>query len=542
MSETANTADPVLNVAGIEDLLAAPGLEIVQKRLVTYLPRQRWFGAKSRTIKEVEVFDSAAFPGLEAALFFLQLTYDDGSKDVYHLGLAISSGEEAGKIRASDPASIVTTVSTPAGPAILHDAVAREAVRQAVLNLIETSGELRTRTGALQGHRSSAFAAIRGVSPLPGRTGSAEQSNTSILYGSKLIMKLFRRLQAGENPDTEIGRFLTETAHFTRIAPFLGDVTLNSETGEPTTFAMLQGLVENEGDGWQWTLDELSHYYDDVASLPPPPDLGVPRSIRMGEGSLARERIGPYLNAAALLGRRTAEMHLALATPSDNPAFSAEPFTTEDLSADANRIETQLSLSLEALKSSVSQLTGVGADSAVLVLSRHDDLFSRARAIASASPADFGKRIRIHGDYHLGQVLRTRGDYTILDFEGEPARTLAQRRAKQSPLKDVAGMLRSFSYAAYAALNDSAQSRPDEAKNLELWAGLWHNEVSIEFLRAYRIAIEATNPYLIPQPAQAQLLLNGYLLEKALYELLYELDNRQAWVRIPLAGILTLLQ
>ena len=150
MSETANTADPVLNVAGIEDLLAAPGLEIVQKRLVTYLPRQRWFGAKSRTIKEVEVFDAAAFPGLEAALFFLQLTYDDGSKDVYHLGLAISSGEEAGKIRASDPASIVTTVSTPAGPAILHDAVAREAVRQAVLNLIETNGELRTRTGALR--------------------------------------------------------------------------------------------------------------------------------------------------------------------------------------------------------------------------------------------------------------------------------------------------------------------------------------------------------------------------------------------------------
>lgn len=544
MSETSNTADPILNVAGIGDLLAAPGLEIVQKRLIAYLPHQRWFGAKSRTIKEVEVFDSAVFPGLDAALFFLQLTYDDGSKDVYHLGLAISSGEEAGRIRASDPASIVTSVSTPAGLAILHDAMAREAVRQATLNLIETNGELRTRTGALQGHRSSAFAAIRGVSPLPSRTGSAEQSNTSILYGSKLIMKLFRRLQPGENPDTEIGRFLTETAHFTRIAPFLGDITLNSESSEPTTFAMLQGLVENEGDGWQWTLDELSHYYDSVATSPPPHYVRASPTFHFGQEfpALPRRHAGPYLDAAALLGRRTAEMHLALATPSDNPAFTAESFTTEDLTADAGRIETQLSLSLEALKSGVSRLAGVGADSAVLVLSRQNDLFSRARAIASASPADFGKRIRIHGDYHLGQVLRTRGDYTILDFEGEPARTLAQRRAKQSPLKDVAGMLRSFSYAAYAALNDSAQSRPDEAKNLEIWAGLWHNAVSIEFLRAYRIAIEATNPYLIPQPAEAQLLLNGYLLEKALYELLYELDNRQAWVRIPLAGILTLLQ
>ena len=173
VSETSNTADPLFNVTGIEDLLAAPGLKIVEKRLITYLPRQRWFGGKSRTIKELEVFDSAPFPGLNAALLFLQLTYDDGGKDVYHLALAISNGEEAGRIRASDPASIVATVSTPAGAAILHDAVAREAVRQAALNLIETNGVLRTRTGALQGHRSSAFAEIRGVGPLPGRVGSA---------------------------------------------------------------------------------------------------------------------------------------------------------------------------------------------------------------------------------------------------------------------------------------------------------------------------------------------------------------------------------
>ena len=542
MSETSNTTDPVLNVAGIEDLLAAPGLEIVQKRLITYLPHQRWFGAKSRTIKELEVFDSASFPGLDAALFFFQITYDDGGKDVYHLALAISGGEEAERIRASSPASIVATVSTPAGTAILHDAVAREAVRQAALDLIETNGELRTRTGALQGHRSSAFAAIRGVGPLPGRVGSAEQSNTSVLYGNKLIMKLFRRLQPGENPDTEIGRFLTETAHFPRIPPFVGDITLHSERSEPTTFAMLQGLVENEGDGWRWTMDELSHYYDSVASLPTPPDLGASPTFRREKESLARECAYPYLDAAALLGRRTAEMHLALATPTDNPAFIAEPFTTEDLVADAGRIETQILLSLGALERGLFRLTGVAADRGAHLLSRQDDLLSRARAIASASPTDFGQRIRIHGDYHLGQVLRCRGDYTILDFEGEPARTLAERRAKQSPLKDVAGMLRSFSYAAYAALDDYVQNRGDEAKGLELWAGLWQNVVSTEFLRAYRIAIDATNPQLIPQPPRVQHLLDAYLLEKALYELLYELDNRQAWVRIPLAGIFTLLQ
>jgi len=538
--------EPILNLLnqGIEGLLAAPGLSLLQQLLITYLPHQRWFGAKSRTIMTVAVLDVTELPGLNAVLVFLQLTYDDDSTSVYQLPLTITTGEGAETIRTSDPASIVATVTTSDGPAILHDAIAREDVRQAILSLIEANAELPTRNGVLVGRRSSAFAEVRGTGPLPARTGSAEQSNTSILYDAKLIMKLFRRLQPGENPDTEIGRFLTETAHFPRIAPFLGDITLKPEHGEPITVAMLQGLVENEGDGWQWTLDELSHYYDNVATLPSPHDLGAAHTFLSESESppLAREHAGLYLDAAALLGRRTAEMHVALAAPTDNPAFIAEPFTADDLAADATRIDAQISFSLDALKRGMSQLTEIVADNAALVLSRRIELFARAQAIASATPGDAGQRIRVHGDYHLGQVLRSRGDYVILDFEGEPARTLAARRTKQSPLKDVAGMLRSFSYAAYAGLNAFAQRRPDDAKNLEPWARLWQNTVSTEFLRAYRLAIDAKNPKLIPQPAQAQLLLNAYLLEKALYELLYELDNRPAWVRIPLAGILTLPQ
>jgi maltose alpha-D-glucosyltransferase/alpha-amylase len=188
----------------------------------------------------------------------------------------------------------------------------------------------------------------------------------------------------------------------------------------------------------------------------------------------------------------------------------------------------------------MSQLTEITADQAALVLSRRLELFARGRAIASATPSQCGQRIRIHGDYHLGQVLRSRGDYVILDFEGEPARPLSERCAKQSPLKDVAGMLRSFSYAAYAALNTFAQRRPDDAKNLDPWVTLWQNSVSTEFLHAYQLTINATHPSLIPQPQQAQICLGTYLLEKALYELLYELDNRPMWVRIPLAGILSL--
>jgi len=541
--------EPIVDLLshGIEGLLTPPGFEHLERLLITYLPHQRWFGAKSRTIKAVSVLDSAELHGLNAALVFLQLTYDDGSTNVYQLPLTITTGEAAETIRASDPGSILATVTTSSGHAILHDAVAREDVRQAILEFIEANVQLPTRNGDLIGRSSSAFAEAHGTGPLPARTGSAEQSNTSILYDAKLILKLFRRLQPGENPDTEIGRFLTETAHFPRIAPFLGEITLKPKNGEPTIIAMLQGLVENEGDGWQWTLDELSRYYDSVATLPAPVDVGKPPAFpsESETPSLAREHAALNLEAAALLGRRTAEMHLALATPTHNSAFIAECFTTADLVADADRIDAQLALTLGALKRGMSQLTETIADNAAFVLSRRIELYARARAIASATPNDAGQRIRIHGDYHLGQVLRSRNDYVILDFEGEPARSLAQRRAKQSPFKDVAGMLRSFSYAAYAALNAFAQRRPPnseaDARNLEAWARLWQDAVSTEFLRAYQLTITETNRDIIPQPAQSQLLLNAYLLEKSLYELLYELDNRPTWVRIPLAGILALL-
>ena len=544
MSEFGDFTGSFPNLKNLEDLLAAPTLPALRQSLVAYLPRQRWFGAKSRTIQAVDILDSAMFPGSDAALTFLEVTYDDNHTSVYLLPLAITFGEEVERIRASHPVTIVANVVTPEGPGILHDAVVRESIRQAILELIATNGELSTRTSVLQGRRSSAFAAIRGVDRLAGRTGSAQQSNTSILYGTKLILKLFRRLQPGENPDTEIGRFLTETAHFGRIPPFLGAITLHADGGEQTAVALLQALVENEGDGWQVTLGELSRYYQNVATLSVPHTLEASASYlaKIDCPESAREHLAPHLAAARLLGTRTAEMHLALATPTDNRDFTAESFTADDLTADANRVESQLSLALEALSRSLPGFDDVAAEHAALVLRRRVDLVARARAIASYPPADFGQRIRIHGDYHLGQVLCSRGDYTIIDFEGEPAKTLAERRAKQSPLKDVAGMLRSFSYASHAAMNEFVERQAHRAGNLEPWRNVWENAVADEFLCAYQTSIEAANPHLIPRPQQAEPMLHAYLLEKVLYELRYELDNRPTWVDIPLAGIFGLLE
>ena len=408
-----------------------------------------------------------------------------------------------------------------------------------------SAGDGAQRSGTLRAQASSAFAAVRGKEHLAGRLGSAEQSNTSILYGKKLILKLFRRMQPGENPDVEIGRFLTETAKFSRIAPFLGEISLAPSGSEKTTIAMLQGLVANEGDGWEWFLGQLDGFFSAVISLEPP--AGGPAAGFLSEGpgaSAVEEYAAASLEAAALLGRRTAEMHLALATPTENACFAAEPFNAEDLKRDALRVEDQIRSAFDALKGKLASLPDEVADEAAQLLSRRRELVARARAIAAGEGA--GKKIRIHGDYHLGQTLRTvaegGGDFVLLDFEGEPARPLAQRRRKQSPLKDVAGMVRSFSYAAFNGLDRFRSAHPDRegaAENLAAWARAWESAASANFLEAYRNTMAADGS-LLPDKDRAQVLFTAYLLEKALYELLYELNNRPTWLRIPLAGILSL--
>jgi maltose alpha-D-glucosyltransferase/alpha-amylase len=257
------------------------------------------------------------------------------------------------------------------------------------------------------------------------------------------------------------------------------------------------------------------------------------------------EHAGRTIEAAALLGRRTAEMHLALASPSDDSAFTAEPFTPEDLARDARRIDTQIVTALDALKGRLPSLADSIEVEAALLLSRRRELIRRAHAIEHLHAP--GKRIRIHGDYHLGQTLRTGGenqpgDFVLLDFEGEPARHLAERRQKQSPLKDVAGMVRSFSYAAFSGLDQFTAGESGAMAGSEAhaaWAKLWQNSASAAFLDAYCNTIGSGRD-LLPPPQQAQELFTAYLLEKALYEMLYELNNRPTWLRIPIGGILSM--
>ena len=410
-----------------------------------------------------------------------ELDYPENRLPAKPLPLHVQPGEAA-----SGPRTDTATIGIPGTEKIQP--------RESPTTARDTANE----GGTLRAHSSSALREMKDAEALPSRVGSAEQSNTSILYGDTSILKLFRRLQPGENPDVEIGKFLTEVAHFDRVPPFLGEISMTAGSGEKTTVAMLQGMVANDGDGWTWFLHQLSLFYKSVAS-----DADAPIVPSPGYASAATniDRMPAIaqdaIEAAALLGRRTAEMHLALSCSTSDPVFAPEPCSQDDLETDARQIEAQIRSALEALKLKFATLDESAIDDAGLLLSKRLALMERSRSIAGLAAA--GQRIRIHGDYHLGQTLRTSpkdgnsgsGDFVLLDFEGEPARPLSQRRRKQSPLKDVAGMLRSFSYAAFAGLKafqdaNTAGSRSEDDGVLSKWAHAWQNSASEAFIHDYR--------------------------------------------------------
>ncbi|MGB8030995.1 MAG: maltose alpha-D-glucosyltransferase [Terracidiphilus sp.] len=408
----------------------------------------------------------------------------------------------------------------------------------------------------LDARASSAFPPVLAAQRLLSHVISAEQSNTSIIFGKQLFLKIYRRLQPEENPDVEVGRFLTEVAHFSGIPPFLGEISIACGSAAKTTVALLQGLVPNQGDGWQWFLEELANWLPAAAQRSAPAHSVAPNWLSEREQvSEILKPIRSTLDAAALLGTRTAELHLALSSSSTVAAFIPEPLTSSDLAHDVVRIESQIRSAFEALKNSLPLLDDANSDRAGLLLSRRTELIQRARSIQSVALA--GQRIRIHGDYHLGQTLRIapagndsateenlRGDFVLIDFEGESARPIEERRQKQSPLKDVVGMIRSFAYAVFSSVDrccagEGGADRAIDRTVLIEWAQVWQAAATAQFLGSYRQAM-AVKPNLLPPPREAQILLNAYLLEKALDELLYELDNRPSWVWIPLTNILAL--
>lgn len=462
-------------------------------KLSSDLPRQRWFGAKGRRISSLRLTDHAVVddgpPQLVVAL--VQLAYEDGGGDLYHLPLLV---EEDGSLRDAftDP------------------------------DRLRVFGELMAHGDTLKGEEGNFHFGGPGLDPMapPGATSArvvgAEQSNTSVVLDEDVILKLFRRVEPGPNPDLELNRTLTNEA-FLHVPPQVGEAVYEREVeGEEQTtdLGIAQRFVGDSEEGWSKVTRELHHLYDQID------EADAAEDVRF----LIEQRVAGLLELIDELGDVTAAFHVTLARDSLEPDIAPEPVHQNDLTTWT-----------EAVSLSARRLAAEGVEGVAELI---DDIELRLQDVASLPPE--GYKLRIHGDYHLGQVLLGPQGWLIIDLEGEPARPLAYRRAKQSPLKDVAGMLRSFSYAAVATLFDWAEPDSPEWDRLQAWASTWEELARERYVNAY-LGKAHEGHYLPADRAHVMALLDVFEIDKALYELNYERNHRPGWIRIPMRGIINVV-
>ncbi|MGA3172084.1 MAG: maltose alpha-D-glucosyltransferase [Chthoniobacteraceae bacterium] len=547
---SAEYAPPVLNAApDLDALLDGVLAETFQSRVLpAYLNACRWFGGKTRSIRNARVAERIPIGEKDAAqIVLIDLAYFDGGAETYLLPLQIASGPAAAAIERDAPRGIIARFLTEktdqaAAGAILFDAVHDERFREAIFELMARRKSQRAVCGTVSGYPGSLLAAD--VPPGASRVLTVEQSNTSIIYQDRWFLKLYRRIEEGINPDAEVLRFLSERRHFENVPPFGGSIEYRRPRGETRMLGLLLGLVPNEGDAWASTLDSLGRFYERVLESRPDP-ASVPALSLFAPNEKASAMLtgligGVYPERARQLGTRTAQMHIALAGEETDANFTPEPFTSFHQRSIYQSIRGSLRRTMAQLQRTLPHLEGDLRKLALEVMGGEPDILARIsmllrRRIHCA-------KIRTHGDFHLGQVLNTGKDFVIIDFEGEPARSLSERKLKRCALRDVAGMMRSFHYAAHTALSMREQTvRPEDVPLLEPWAEHWSNWIASAYFQAYLECAEGA-AFIPDKREDIEMLLDAFLLEKAVYEIGYELNNRPAWITIPLRGIRQILK
>jgi maltose alpha-D-glucosyltransferase / alpha-amylase len=505
-----------------------------RQALTPFLQRQRWFSAKSRRIRHARFSDWAPIRSGRHPAFLstVNVDYEDGWTETYVVPLSLVSGDQAARALNDMPGKVLARITGARKGAII-DGVDDDDVCDRLLMIVGGEQEIASARGSIRG-----FPLASRFDLPPDRKwtrGSGDQSNTVVYVGDQCVLKLFRRIEPGPNPEYEIERFLTERG-YKRTPRLVGALEYHRPSLDPGTLGIVQGIVKHQGSGWDYTIDDLHRYFERVAARVGRTEGADRLEIQTAEPPPFFNALEHYyLGSAAVLGRRTADLHLTLAG-SDDPAFAPEPLQRSQLHAIVADMQAYATLVLTQLEERLGTLSDTVRSQAEATLAIRAALLE---ALAKIRDNDsLGMATRIHGDYHLAQVLRVEEDFVILDFEGEPGRPLAERRAKHSPLKDVAGMIRSFSYAAYAALFAFTVHAPAEYTRLEAWADTWQHWATQSFLQGYRSVLAESS--LVPAGESFHALLRAFELEKALYELGYELNNRPDWMRIPLAGILKL--
>ena len=522
-----------------------------ERIVARHLQSQRWFRGKARTVVNTSIREVIPVPldEDEVMLVLVEVEYSDGEPDLYVLPVGFATGERADQVGDQLAHGVMARVGVRHQGedyvyGILYDAFGDGPFSSSLVDMIGRRRRLKGVSGTLVATPTKAFRRLRGPELPEPTLLRAEQTNTSVAYGDRLLLKVFRRVEEGVNPDLEVGRFLTDRTDFDQLAPVAGALEYRLARQEPMTVAILHGYVPNQGDAWRYTLDNLDRYFERVLThdqrLPDPKSNVLPLVELVDEKipGDAEDLIGEYLPTAHLLGQRTAQLHAALASDTGDPSFIPESFTPHYQRSLFQSVRTINRQSFDLLRRRKRYVEKTNADLVDRVLAAEDNLAARIR-LSLERPLQ-ATRIRIHSDYHLGQVLHTGRDFVIIDFEGEPNRPLSQRRMKRCPLVDIASMIRSYSYAATSALWQGSV-RPEDLPQLEPWADFWYRWVAATFLAAY-LEEAAGVPWLPSKRGEIRQLLDIFLIEKAAYELGYELGNRPDWISIPLRGMLDLIE
>jgi maltose alpha-D-glucosyltransferase/alpha-amylase len=542
-----------LQVDGPWTTLLDNGASALVKELPAFLDEQRWFGGKAHTVERVEVVEVLTVPRHESAIVLVEVAYKEAQSEIYQVPLLFVTGARAHEFAHERPHATIARLCVQEDgvwhEGLLVDAAWDPGFAHALVDAIARRRRFKGRRGDADGARTRAFASVwpedvTETRPTP-TPGAAEQSNTSIVFRDHAILKLYRRVRDGSNPDVELGRYLTEHTQFEHTPPVAGWLTYSATRGEPVHLGVMHGFVRNEGDAWRLTTDAVERFIEERLSSPTTPSalgLASPDPFALARAPLpaaALELVGSYVDSARLLGLRTAQMHHALALETEDPAFKAETYTPFYRRSMYQSLRNLTVKSFEVLGVSLPRLPKELRPDAETVLGLQRKLVARFRETMDRRIA--ATRIRTHGDFHLGQVLHTGRDFVIIDFEGEPGRSIEDRRIKRSPLRDVAGMVRSFHYAANAVLRGRLAGRLGQEQTLQTardWAQTWYRIVASEFVRSY-LEHARGEPFLARASDDVITeLLRLFALEKAIYELHYELLNRPGWVAIPLAGIL----
>jgi maltose alpha-D-glucosyltransferase / alpha-amylase len=507
--------------------------------LPVFLAAQRWFAAKGRTLEASELIaqDEWGTPAQRWLLGIARVRLDGGEEHTYSLPLALAWDDAAADGLQNLAHCTVARVRQHDRVGVILDAFWDDDFCRAVVDAMGQNREQTALDGRLRFWSTSAYAEAAGDGPLAVRHPTFEQSNTLAVLGERLVLKGYRRLRRGINPEIEIGRFLTEESPFPRIPALLGALEYESPAGETIALAVLHRFVDNQGNAWTYTIEYLRRALE--ASLASEDAArAVPDQASPVEASGSRDEHAAFMTMIGTLGQRTGEMHRALAARTGNPAFEPEPVDAAELQAWLQRVRDDVDLTVGQLRERFADLGPVAQPKAQALLDVRDALIERIGSVQL--PESGVMKTRLHGDYHLGQLLVDHRDFVIVDFEGEPSRPPEERRAKHSPLRDVAGMLRSFGYAAAMAAADVTAQRPDDRVRLMPHAERWRRQASDTFLEAYLEHVGDCGA--CPADRDAALrLIDLFTFEKALYEVRYELGSRPDWVHVPLRGLLEML-